>query len=191
MEVIAMINASEYGYFAKDVASDLNITTSTLRRWSIELEKSGYHFERNEKDQRIYYERDFKAFRELKKLITNNVVLIDAIKAVVSMDLDEKNASQTPSVYRSETRLTKQALEEILDDRIEKAMQQAFQAGRQQAQKEMQETLERLEKQMHERDQKLMSFIRSIQEEKEEVKKLIAASTENQKKSIWQRLFNR
>lgn len=186
-----MTDASEYGYFAKDVASDLNITTSTLRRWSIELEKAGYNFERNEKDQRIYYERDFKAFRELKKLIANNVALIDATKAVVSMDLEAKNASQTPSVYRSETRLTKQTLEEILDDRIEKAMQQAFEAGRQQAQKEMQETLEKLEKQMNERDQQLMSFIRTIQDEKEEVRKLIAASSENQKKSIWQRLFNR
>ncbi|WP_078409023.1 DUF3967 domain-containing protein [Priestia abyssalis] len=44
---------------------------------------------------------------------------------------------------------------------------------------------------MNERDQQLMSFIRTIQEEKEEVKELIAASSENQKKSIWQRLFNR
>ncbi|MEF3225897.1 MerR family transcriptional regulator, partial [Campylobacter jejuni] len=85
-----------FGYFAKDVASDLEVTTSTLRRWSIELEKSGYQFERNDKDQRIYYERDFKAFRELKKLLSNSVPFVDAIKAVVSMDLENKNASKTP-----------------------------------------------------------------------------------------------
>lgn len=31
MGVNALSNASEYGYFAKDVAADLEVTTSTLR----------------------------------------------------------------------------------------------------------------------------------------------------------------
>jgi len=189
--VNALSNASEYGYFAKDVAADLEVTTSTLRRWSIELEKAGYKFERNEKDQRIYYERDFKTFRELKKLINNSVVLIDAINAVVSMDVESLNASQTPSVYREETRLTRQFLEEILDEKINKAMQQAFEEGRQQGQKEIKEMIKKIEKRSEERDDNLMSVIRSIQEEKEEVKQLIAASQEQEKKTFWQRLFSR
>ena len=40
---------NEFGYFAKDVAAELGITTSSLRRWSIELENQGYVFQRNEK----------------------------------------------------------------------------------------------------------------------------------------------
>jgi DNA-binding transcriptional MerR regulator len=191
MGVNALSNASEYGYFAKDVAADLEVTTSTLRRWSIELEKAGYKFERNEKDQRIYYDRDFKAFRELKKLINNSVVLIDAINAVVSMDLEGLNASQTPSVYREETRLTKQFLEEILDERINKAIQKAFEEGRQQGQREIKEMIKKIEKRSEERDDNLMSVIRSIREEKEEVKQLIAASQEQAKKTFWQRLFSK
>ncbi len=59
----------------------------------------------------------FKAFRRIKKLISNSVVLIDAINAVVSMDVEGLNASQTPSVYREETRLTRQFLEDILDEK--------------------------------------------------------------------------
>lgn len=191
MGVNALSNASEYGYFAKDVAADLEVTTSTLRRWSIELEKAGYKFERNEKDQRIYYDRDFKAFRELKKLISNSVVLVDAINAVVSMDVEGLNASQTPSVYREETRLTRQFLEEILDEKINKAIQQAFEEGRQQGQKEIKEMMKKIEKRSEERDDNLMSVIRSIQEEKEEVKQLIAASQEQAKKTFWQRLFSK
>jgi len=191
MGVNALSNASEYGYFAKDVAADLEVTTSTLRRWSIELEKAGYKFERNEKDQRIYYDRDFKAFRELKKLINNSVVLIDAINAVVSMDVEGLNASQTPSVYREETRLTKQFLEEILDKKINKAIQQAFEEGRQQGQKEIKEMMKKIEKRSEERDDNLMSVIRSIREEKEEVKQLIAASQEQANKTFWQRLFSK
>ncbi len=191
MGVNALSNASEYGYFAKDVAAELEVTTSTLRRWSIELEKAGYKFERNEKDQRIYYDRDFKAFRELKKLISNNVVLVDAINAVVSMDVEGLNASQTPSVYREETRLTRQFLEEILDEKINKAIHQAFEEGRQQGQKEIKEMMKKIEKRSEERDDNLISVIRSIQEEKEEVKQLIAASQEQAKKTFWQRLFSK
>ncbi|PFI06562.1 DNA-binding protein, partial [Bacillus cereus] len=48
----------EYGYFAQEVAKQLDINTNTLRRWSIELEKMEYIFERNERNQRIYYEND-------------------------------------------------------------------------------------------------------------------------------------
>ena len=166
MGVNAFSNASEYGYFAKDVAANLEVTTSTLRRWSIRLEKAGYKFERNEKDQRIYYERDFKAFRELKKLISNNVVLVDAI---VSMDVEVLNASQTPSVYREETRLTKQFFEELLDKKINKAIQQAFEEGRQQGREEIKEIINKMEQRAKERDDNLMSVIRSIQEEKKKL----------------------
>ncbi|MCM3308857.1 DNA-binding protein [Priestia megaterium] len=166
MGVNAFSNASEYGYFAKDMAANLEVTTSTLRRWSIRLEKAGYKFERNEKDQRIYYERDFKAFRELKKLISNNVVLVDAI---VSMDVEVLNASQTPSVYREETRLTKQFFEELLDKKINKAIQQAFEEGRQQGREEIKEIINKMEQRAKERDDNLMSVIRSIQGEKKKL----------------------
>ncbi|MBK5482857.1 MerR family transcriptional regulator [Peribacillus sp. TH16] len=100
-------NSQPFGYFSKDAALELEITTSILRRWSIELEKLGYTFDRNEKEQRIYQERDFKALRELKKLLANNISFVDAIKAVVSMGLEGKTPlsrlafSQMKSVYRS------------------------------------------------------------------------------------------
>jgi len=47
------------------------------------IRKGRIYFERNEKERRIYYERDFKVFRELKKLLSNSVPLVDSIKAVV------------------------------------------------------------------------------------------------------------
>ena len=119
-----MENANQFGYFAKDVASELEITTSTLRRWAIELEKEGYSFERNEKEQRIYYERDFKAFRELKKLLSNSVPFVDAIKAVVSMDLENKNALKTPSVYTDEMRLSTRELTDIVQKAVKEAIKE-------------------------------------------------------------------
>ena len=190
----ALENASEFGYFAKDVAAELEVTTSTLRRWSIDLEKSGYTFERNEKEQRIYYDRDFKAFRELKKLSSNNVPLSDAIKAVSSMSIEDLNAQKTPSVYTQETRLSKRDIEEILDNKINEAISAAFEEGRKQGREEAKEVLQKIEHRQDERDQKLMAVIREIQQEKEQVKQLVAATVEEkekekEKKGFWQRLF--
>ncbi|MCA1024439.1 DNA-binding protein [Halobacillus litoralis] len=119
-----MENTQQFGYFARDVAMDLEVTTSTLRRWSIELEKNGYKFDRNEKDHRIYFERDFKAFRELKKLIGNSVPFLDAVQAVASMTVDNKNATKTPSVYQHEVRLSIRELQELVQGSVQKAIQQ-------------------------------------------------------------------
>jgi Protein of unknown function (DUF3967)/MerR HTH family regulatory protein len=185
-----MSNAEEYGYFAKNVATNLEVTTSTLRRWSIELEKAGYTFERNNKDQRIYYQHDINAFKRLKELVNEGTTLIDAINTVVSIDLETVDAQKTPSVYQSETRLTVQHIEEILDKKINKAIQEAYEYGRKQGQEETLKQIERIEQRSNERDEKLMSMVRTIQEEKEEIRQLIAASQEKEKKSFWKRLFN-
>jgi chromosome segregation ATPase len=109
------MDASEFGYFAKQVANDLEITTSTLRRWSIELEKHGYEFERNDKEQRIYHERDFKAFREMKSLISNNVGIVDACKSVVARFRDVMNAPRTLSV---QTQLTRDLMREMVSNEL-------------------------------------------------------------------------
>lgn len=123
-----MDNTESYGYFAKDVALNLDINPNTLRRWSIELEKHNYSFERNNKNQRIYYERDFKAFRELKKLLANDVALEDALKAVVSMDLDNKNAIQTPSVHKEEIRISKNELQDLIHKTVKQAVEEEREA---------------------------------------------------------------
>ena len=172
-----MENTSNFGYFAKDVASELQITTSSLRRWSIELEKSGYSFERNEKDQRIYYERDFKAFRELKKLLSSSVSFIDAIKAVVSMDLENKNASKTPSVYTGEIRLSKSELHEIVHHAVKEAIQEEREVMYQAFENKMTNLIEQ-------RDRILTQQLQNSLEEK---RLEIAASKEKQ--SWWRRIL--
>lgn len=173
------MNSSEtFGYFAKDVASDLEITTSSLRRWSIELEKEGYKFQRNEKDQRIYYERDFKAFRELKKLLSHSVTFADAVKAVISMDLANKNAKLTPSVYEESVRLSKQELQEVVREAVKQAVEEEREAMFQAFEYKLHNVIEQ-------RDRHLTKELhRSLEEKRLE----IAASKENI--PWWRRLFN-
>ncbi len=168
---------NEFGYYSKDVAIELEITTSTLRRWSIELEKEGYTFHRNEKEQRIYYERDFKAFRELKKLLSNNVPFKDAVKAIVSTDFENKNAHQTPSVYSQMVRLSKHELEEVVTKAIEKEHEQLMKVFE-----------DKLNNTIEMRDRML---IQQMNRSREDRKKLIAATQEEKNKSWWKKLFKK
>ncbi|OQR53308.1 MerR family transcriptional regulator [Bacillus sp. CDB3] len=94
---------NEFGYYAKTVANDLNISPYTLRRWSMELEDRGYEFERTETNKRVYYERDYKAFRELKKLLDAGMSMESASKTVVSSFKTEESESQTPIVHEQES----------------------------------------------------------------------------------------
>ncbi len=169
---------NEFGYFSKDVAIELEITTSTLRRWSIEMEKQGYSFQRNEKEQRIYYERDFKAFRELKKLLANSVPFADSINAIATRDLKNENAQKMPSVYSETMRLSKCEVEEIVKKAIEDEREILLDA----LEKRMSDTIEM-------RDRLLTQQLRATIDESQ--KQLAAASHPSKKKTWWRRLFKK
>jgi hypothetical protein len=79
-------------YWAKDIAELLEITTSNLRRWSIDLENAGYCFYRDEHNRRAYFEKDIMPLKKLKELLSNNMSKNDAIKAVISMYPQVDNA---------------------------------------------------------------------------------------------------
>lgn len=164
-----MIN--EFGYFSKEVATELDITTSTLRRWSIELEKAGYYFERNDNNQRIYYERDFRAFRELKNLLSNNVPFVDAIKAVSAMNFDNKTNTKTPSVSY-DIRLSRRDLEDIVTKVIEKERSYMLEVFE-----------EKLKNEIEIRDRLLLKRLnQSLTDNKKHV---------NKRLSLWERFFKR
>ncbi|MGN7403683.1 DUF3967 domain-containing protein [Cytobacillus praedii] len=169
-----METPNQFGYFAKDVSIQLDMNPSTLRRWCIELEKAGYIFTRNEHNQRIFYERDFNAFRKLKELLNKNVSMDNAVHAVVAM---VQTLSQTPSVQiknDDEVRLSKRELQEIIQVEVGKAIQEEREA--------MFQALERkLNDQTEKRDQQLLAAIREMQETK-----LLLATTEEKKKKWYQ-----
>lgn len=181
--MVELMNNEQFGYFAKDLAIELEITTSSLRRWSLEFEKEGYEFERNDKNQRIYYERDFKAFRELKRLLSNSVPFKDAIKAVVSMRM---NAQKAPSVYVENediVRLSKRELEEIIQTSVKKAIEDEREAMFRAFEVKLNNVIEQ-------RDRYLTQELhRSLEEKKLE----IAAAKEQEieeKKPWWKSIFN-
>lgn len=165
-----MDTLNQFGYFAKDVSLQLDMNPSTLRRWCIELEKAGYTFTRNEHNQRIFYERDFNAFRKLKDLLNKNLSMDNAVHAVIAMS---QTSSQTPSVQiksDDEIRLSKRDLQELLHEEVRKAIQEEREAMFQAFECKMNDHIEK-------RDQQLLAGIREMQE-----KKLLTATTQEKKK---------
>ncbi|KFK76601.1 merR HTH regulatory family protein [Bacillus cereus] len=81
----------EYGYFAQEVAKQLEINANTLRRWSIELEKMDYTFERNDRNQRIYYQKDIEILRQMKIYLKQNWKLDEAAATVSNEDISVAN----------------------------------------------------------------------------------------------------
>jgi len=166
-----MDTPNQFGYFAKDVSLQLDMNPSTLRRWCIELEKAGYTFTRNEHNQRIFYERDFNAFRKLKELLSKNVSMDHAVHAVVSM---VQTLSQTPSVQiknEDEIRLSKRELQEIIHEEVRRAIEAEREAMFQAFERKVNDQTEK-------RDQQLLTAIREVQE----IKLLAAAAEEKKKK---------
>ncbi|QWI73205.1 MerR family transcriptional regulator (plasmid) [Bacillus mycoides] len=86
----------EYGYFAQEAAKQLDINTNTLRRWSIELEKMDYIFERNERNQRIYYEHDIDVLKQMKEYLNQNWKLEEA--AARSIDITEEDTKKANTI---------------------------------------------------------------------------------------------
>lgn len=111
-----MNNAEEFGYFAKTVSERLGIAKDTLRSWSLKLEGDGVKFERNARGQRIYYEKDIRAFKNMKELLDlqqplNNVskTIADKIgKDYYNGVSSLNNAEITPSVSQEENALITQ-----------------------------------------------------------------------------------
>lgn len=117
---------NEFGSFSKEVAQILDVSPNTLRRWSIELENAGYEFERNEKNQRIYYERDISALSHFKTLIEKTNNLENTAKAVASKVKDKNNAQKMLSVIVKNSdnlTLSKDDLKELIEESVEKAIE--------------------------------------------------------------------
>lgn len=112
-----MNNAEEnFGYFAKTVSERLGIAKDTLRSWSLKLEADGVKFERNARDQRIYYEKDIRALENMKELLNLQQPLNDVSKTIAKKieesfyngDKSIKNTEITHSVSQVENGLITQ-----------------------------------------------------------------------------------
>ncbi|MFG6150627.1 DNA-binding protein [Halobacillus sp. B23F22_1] len=153
-----MNDSYNYGFFAKEVALKLDIKSSTLRQWALALEEEGYEFQRNDKDQRIYYDRDISMFFELKKLIEKKRSRHDAIKAVAKLYRDRENAEKTLSVIEENSDHSPFSKEDV-QSLINEAVEHAYQKGKEQGEQEAQMLFEKIDERLEARDRRLLDGI--------------------------------
>lgn len=176
---------NDYGLFSKEVSEVLEINVNTLRRWSIELEKQGYTFERNNKDQRIYYKRDVNAFKQLQYLIGQKVSIVNASKQVASQHINKKELEQTLSVHEEKSvqvTLSKEELQTIIEQSVERAIEKEREAMFKAFETKINNVIEQRDRQLvHELNQ-------SMEQKRLEV---AASQEEEKKKGFWSRLFGK
>lgn len=166
---------NEFGAFAKEVAAMLDVNSNTLRRWAIELEKKGYQFERNEKEQRIYYKRDIMALKKLQHLLGERISMEDACTRVADDHIKLIEMEQTLSVHEEKQEksvqitLSKDDLEELIERSVKKAVEEEREAMFKAFELKMNSMIEG-------RDQMLMESLRTAQE----TKQLLLATKEEQ-----------
>ncbi|WP_254490341.1 DUF3967 domain-containing protein [Bacillus thuringiensis] len=169
-------------YWGSEVAKNLGIGSSTLRKYCLALEEVGYPFERGNNNSRIFYHKDVATIERLVTAMNKkNVTLEQAINlAITSPEENEIATVATKNVADIEhiKALTKriERLEQLNLDLIQRLDQQS---------KFLQETDAQRVIREEQRNVQLMQVLREIQENKQ----LIAAS--NQKKSFWYRLLGK
>jgi DNA-binding transcriptional MerR regulator len=173
-------------YTTKQVADNLGIGTSTLRKYCLMLEDErlgNYQFERNEKDQRIFYDHDIIALRLLKKMAQDDgVTLENAVKVVGDKARSrEEFVSETPEEPETSnvTVADLQRYEDKLDEivkftfRQEERMQKLERFNRELLAK-LDEQNKYIQETLAQRDEKFIESMREVQE----TKRLIAAQEE-------------
>lgn len=181
-----MNGVNTIGYFAKEVALKVDINTSTLRQWCLAMEKLDYTFERNDKEQRIFYESDINMFFEVKREINKTRNRDNAIKTVVSRYLYEKNSEKTSSVRGYEhdnVVISVQELERIIERSVNRAIENEREI--------MLEGFERrINNAIEQSDLKLVNQVRKKQND-EEQKYLEIAATSEVKQSFFSKWFRK
>lgn len=169
-------------YWGSEVAKNLGIGSSTLRKYCLSLEEAGYPFERGNNNSRIFYHKDVATIERLVAAINKkNVTLEQAINLVMISVAENKiatvaidNVADTEHIKALTKRIER--LEQLNLELIQRLDQQN---------KLLQETDAQRIIREEQRDSQLMQVLREIQDSK----RLIAAS--EQKKSFWSRLFGK
>lgn len=171
-----VVENEERAYWTHEVAEQLDMGESTLRKWCLELEKNEYSFTKGEQESRAFLKRDIDVLKLMKNEIRNKkkslkdgakIALDKARTGVVLVEQTEEQQEQATLVPAEQTQPMFS-----LDD-VRNIIREELQ--------------ERDKARDNERDKALVNVMRELQD----MKKMIATSQEESKKTFWQRLFGK
>lgn len=166
------MSENERAYWNHEVAEQLDIGTSTLRKWCLELEENEYVFTKGEQESRAFLKRDIDILMHMKNEIRNKKkslkdgAKIALEKARTGVVLVEREQEQAPPVLQEQAQptFTLEDMRLIIREELEEQVKA------------------RENERQNERDKALMGVMRELQD----VKKMIAASQEVSKKKWWE-----
>lgn len=168
-------------YGASDVALILKVQESTLRKYSLLLEKNGYEFLKNENGHRAYFDDDIIVLKKMIELKSGtDMTLEKACISVIAWKRENVIAPRDTEENRHVMRYN-DLYEEF---KSFKEQQLQYNAQMMEFNKELLEQLKRQESyiknSIEERDQKLMLAMRETLETRQQI-----AVTEQDKKQWW------
>ncbi|MDQ0862394.1 MerR family transcriptional regulator [Bacillus sp. V2I10] len=172
--------SEDIGYFSKYVCEQLGVTAPTLRRWSQTMESCGHVFEKNGQNQRIYYEKEMKLLRDLKKLVDRGQPVEAAAKYLIEGGENKREQAASDQADNERTKddqVQSSDIEKKLDTVLERLEQQ------ERFNRELVLKLDAQQKyiddSLKKRDQQLVTALRELQE----AKKLAAPTKEEEEPS--------
>ncbi|WLR44436.1 MerR family transcriptional regulator (plasmid) [Bacillus carboniphilus] len=185
----------DLAYTTKEVASTLDIGESTLRKWSVALEKGGYPFIKNDKGYRSYLERDIIVLRKFKELVKVKSVSLESATELVMARVNEESLAKGTGVALSLDSLTQERSladqgeinKELLEhfrkqEEVNKRLVEMIQEQGEMIKNQQNYIDERLNK----HDQMLVQSMRDNMETRKQI-----AAAEEPKKGFWGKLFGR
>ncbi|WP_147805011.1 MerR family transcriptional regulator [Alkalicoccus halolimnae] len=166
----------ETAFTTKELSLQLNVGTSTLRKWCISLEKNGYVFTKTTNAHRAFKPADVTALEYIQKLIqVEHFSLTNASKVVVTKFAGNASSSGTLSIQDQKdiAERTAERYNILLNELLQRTFAQNERLDRQEQMLEQIMThIDKSEEKSSEREQLLLETI-------EEMKK------EPPKKSLW------
>lgn len=170
-----MKDDKQKSYWSNEVAKLLDISTSTLRKWSIALEGAGYPIIRDGNDRRAYLEGDLMPLQRMRELLADGMSMENAANAVVLRFSEQSVTAVTLPVIQQDERSHERHLEmvgELREVRQENKM--------------ILEYMERMDQRMQQQHEGMTHLLR----EQMEMRRQLAASAEDQqRKPWWKRIF--
>jgi DNA-binding transcriptional MerR regulator len=163
-------------YWANQVATILDVSKSTLRKWSLALEAAGYVFVRDEHDRRCYIERDIPVLRRMKTMLNDGMTMENAALVGIALEKPRENEVMSGSVnmvvHAQNMRLEDRYLEIVAQNQKMRAILERLEERMQEQQENMRQQLavqrQYIEESLHRRDEQLMLTLREMTEVRKE-----------------------
>ncbi|OOR65351.1 DUF3967 domain-containing protein [Bacillus mycoides] len=169
-------------YWGSEVANNLGIGSSTLRKYCLALEEAGYPFERGNNNSRVFFHKDVATIERLIAAMNKKSITLEQAVNLVISSVKENEVATVATDSVADREHIKALAERI--ERLEQLNLELIQRLDQQS-KLLQETDAQRIIREEQKDVQLMQVLREIQNSN----RLIAAS--EQKKSFWSRLFGK